>query len=100
MNHDLDLIGPVQDLDGQNIETKFYNFLRDVVEDDGMVEIRAGESADPHFYFYQDEAIKMMQNNRSTLSVSFTHLIYVEEDLAEVIFFNYYRVPILYNGQN
>lgn len=87
---------PETDLDGANIQAKMLNFLRHLVveeeEKKGTPKLLVSEDLDDGYFHYRTQAIKMIQNNKTTLEVNYSHLIYADPGLSEVVYFYYYKV--------
>lgn len=74
-----------EDLEGEQIRTKFLSFLQEFC-------FRERENS-REIYVYRDEAEKMMKNKRTTIYVDFRHLIDHAQDfdLAEAVHMDFYK---------
>ena len=86
---------PETDLDGVNIQAKMLNFLRHLVEENNQPKLVMSEDLDNSFYFYRMEVLKMIQNNKTTLDINYSHLVYTDESLSQVVYFYYYKVSLI-----
>lgn len=93
-------IVPETDMDGKNIELKFLRVLQFLVVREDIVELLDTEGLGNKHFYYRNEVMNMIKNNRTTLNVKYNHLLYVDEDLAEIIFFGFYRVRKLIISTN
>ena len=85
---------PENDMDGKNIELKFFNILKNMVVRGNNVQLlESGEMEDSIFY-YRSAILRMIANNRSTLDINYSHILFTDDHLAELIFFSYYRVRL------
>ena len=83
------------DTDGQNIQLQFFNILKHLVVRERSVELIQDAQMDHSMYYYRNKIYHMIANGKSSLPIKYNHIIYVDETLAELIFFRYYRVSKL-----
>lgn len=69
-------------MDGENIRRMFYLFLN---------EFQAKNSEGNVVYFYREEAYNMMKNKRTTMNISFRHVMERDSNLMEAITFDFYK---------
>ena len=75
-----------EDIEGENLQRKFLNFLSDFSAENP-------EDATKTEYVYKMEAANMQRNRRLTMYVNFQHLIEYSDtfDLAEMIQMDFYK---------
>ena len=75
-----------EDIEGENLQRKFLNFLNDY-------QVENAEDAERTEFYYKVEAANMQRNRRLTMYVDFQHLIVYSEtyDLAEMIQMDFYK---------
>jgi ABC-type dipeptide/oligopeptide/nickel transport system ATPase subunit len=83
---------PETDLDGVNIQAKILNILKHLVEHDDRASLVMSEDMDHSMYYYRSQALSMIVNHKTTLKINYNHFCFVDAELAEVIFFFYYKV--------
>ena len=86
---------PETDLDGVNIQAKMFNILKHLVNTENSPQIVISEDMNNDFYYYRNLVVQMIQNNKTTLSIDYNHLAYVDSELSEVIYFYYYKVNLI-----
>ena len=81
------------DLDGENIRSKMLNILKNtVIDENDQPTLVTSTELENAFFFYRKEVIKMIQNNKTTLKVNYSHINYIDSELAEVLYFFFYKV--------
>jgi hypothetical protein len=82
------------DMDAVNIQNKMFNFLKNLVDEDGKIFLMTEQEMEDDIYFYRKLVSHLIKNNKTTLRIDFNHLMYADQEFSEVIYFYFYKVNL------
>lgn len=82
------------DMDAINIGNKMFNFLKNLVDDNGKIFLLTEQEVDDSVYYYRNLVNNLIRNNKTTLKINFNHLMYADPEFSEVVYFYFYKVSL------